>query len=140
MNLANQVALVTGASRGIGKPMAKELARQGAKVIGTATTEAGAQAISAYLAEIGPEAGKGMVLNVTDAAGSAAIIEDIAKAYGAVGILVNNAGITQDQLAMRMKDEEWDNVIATNLTSVGRLSRAVLRGMMKAKPGCIINL
>jgi 3-oxoacyl-[acyl-carrier protein] reductase len=140
MTLSNQVALVTGASRGIGKAIAQELARQGVRVIGTATSEAGAEAISAYLAEISPEAGKGMVLNVTDAAACAAIIDDIAKAYGAVGILVNNAGITQDQLAMRMKDEEWDSVIATNLTSVGRLSRAVLRGMMKAKTGRIINI
>ena len=140
MNLANQVALVTGASRGIGKAIAQELARQGAKVIGTATTEVGAQAISAYLAEIGAEAGKGMVLNVTNAEACAAIIDDISKTYGAVGILVNNAGITQDQLAMRMKDEEWDNVIATNLSAVGRLSRAVLRGMMKAKTGRIINI
>jgi 3-oxoacyl-[acyl-carrier protein] reductase len=140
MTLANQVALVTGASRGIGKAIAQELARQGAKVIGTATTEAGAEAISAYLADIGAEAGKGMVLNVTNAEQCAAIIDDISKTYGAVGILVNNAGITQDQLAMRMKDEEWDNVISTNLTSVGRLSRAVLRGMMKAKTGRIINI
>jgi 3-oxoacyl-[acyl-carrier protein] reductase len=140
MNLANQVALVTGASRGIGKAIAQELARQGARVIGTATTEAGAQAISAYLAEIGPEAGAGMVLNVTDAARCAAVIDEIGKTWGSVAILVNNAGITQDQLAMRMKDEEWDNVIATNLSSVGRLSRAVLRGMMKAKTGRIINI
>ncbi|MGV7209732.1 3-oxoacyl-ACP reductase FabG [Oxalobacteraceae bacterium A2-2] len=140
MTLAHQVALVTGASRGIGKAIAQELARQGARVIGTATTEAGAQAISAYLAEIGPEAGRGAVLNVTDAPACAAIIDAIAKAEGAVSILVNNAGITQDQLAMRMKDEEWDNVIATNLNSVGRLSRAVLRGMMKAKGGRIINI
>jgi 3-oxoacyl-[acyl-carrier protein] reductase len=140
MTLANQVALVTGASRGIGKAIAQELARQGAKVIGTATTEAGAEAISAYLAEIGAEAGKGMVLNVTNAEACAALIDDISKSYGAVGILVNNAGITQDQLAMRMKDEEWDSVIATNLSSVGRLSRAVLRGMMKAKNGRIINI
>ncbi|MGB9990912.1 3-oxoacyl-ACP reductase FabG [Pseudoduganella rhizocola] len=140
MSLSKQVALVTGASRGIGKAIAQELARQGAIVIGTATTEAGAEAISAYLAEIGAEACKGMVLNVTDAERCAAVIDEIGKAYGAVGILVNNAGITQDNLAMRMKDEEWDSVISTNLTAVGRLSRAVLRGMMKAKTGRIINI
>jgi 3-oxoacyl-[acyl-carrier protein] reductase len=140
MNLVNQVALVTGASRGIGKAIAQELARQGAKVVGTATTEAGAEAISAYLAEIGLDAGKGIVLNVTDAARCAAVIDEVQKTYGSVSILVNNAGITQDQLAMRMKDEEWDSVIATNLTAVGRLSRAVLRGMMKAKHGRIINI
>jgi 3-oxoacyl-[acyl-carrier protein] reductase len=140
MNLVNQVALVTGASRGIGKAIAQELARQGAKVVGSATTEAGAEAISAYLAEIGPEAGKGIVLNVTDAARCAAVVDEVQKAYGSLSILVNNAGITQDQLAMRMKDEEWENVIATNLSSVGRLSRAVLRGMMKAKAGRIINI
>jgi 3-oxoacyl-[acyl-carrier protein] reductase len=137
MNLQNQVALVTGASRGIGKAIALELARQGAKVVGTATTPAGAEAIGAYLAEFG---GKGVVLNVTDAAQCAAVIDDVTKTVGTIGILVNNAGITQDQLAMRMKDEEWDNVIATNLTAVGRLSRAVLRGMMKAKQGRIINI
>jgi 3-oxoacyl-[acyl-carrier protein] reductase len=137
MNLENQVALVTGASRGIGKAIAVELARQGAKVVGTATTESGAQAISAYLAEFG---GKGVVLNVTDAANCAAVIDDVQKNVGNLSILVNNAGITQDQLAMRMKDEEWDSVIATNLTAVGRLSRAVLRGMMKAKHGRIINI
>jgi 3-oxoacyl-[acyl-carrier protein] reductase len=137
MNLANQTALVTGASRGIGKAIALELARQGAKVVGTATTESGAAAISAYLAEFG---GKGVVLNVTDAAGCAAVIDDVQKSMGGLSILVNNAGITQDQLAMRMKDEEWDSVIATNLTAVGRLSRAVLRGMMKAKHGRIINI
>ena len=137
MNLENQVALVTGASRGIGKAIALELARQGAKVVGTATTESGAQAISDYLAEFG---GKGAVLNVTDAAACAATIDDVQKGFGSLSILVNNAGITQDQLAMRMKDEEWDSVIATNLSAVGRLSRAVLRGMMKAKHGRIINI
>jgi 3-oxoacyl-[acyl-carrier protein] reductase len=140
MNLVNQVALVTGASRGIGRAIAVALARQGAKVVGTATTEAGAQAISAYLAELGAECGKGVVLNVTDAARCVAVVEEVQKTYGGLSILVNNAGITQDQLAMRMKDEEWDSVIATNLSSVGRLARAVLRGMMKAKAGRIINI
>lgn len=137
MNLENQVALVTGASRGIGKAIALELARQGAKVVGTATSEAGAAAITDYLAEFG---GKGAVLNVTDAAACAAVVDDVQKSFGSLSILVNNAGITQDQLAMRMKDEEWDNVISTNLTAVGRMSRLVLRGMMKAKQGRIINI
>ncbi|MBS0308851.1 MAG: 3-oxoacyl-ACP reductase FabG [Proteobacteria bacterium] len=139
-NLNNQVALVTGASRGIGKAIAQELARQGAKVIGTATSESGAAAISVYLEEVAVGMGKGVVLNVNDAEACAALIDHIQKESGGVSILVNNAGITQDQLAMRMKDEEWDAVIATNLTAVGRLSRAVLRGMMKAKQGRIINI
>lgn len=137
MNLENQVALVTGASRGIGKAIALELARQGAKVVGTATSESGAAAITEYLKEFG---GKGLVLNVTDAANCEAVVGDVQKSFGSLSILVNNAGITQDNLAMRMKDEEWDSVIATNLSSVGRLSRAVLRGMMKAKTGRIINI
>ena len=137
MNLQNQVALVTGASRGIGKAIALELARQGATVVGTATSEAGAQAIGAYLAEFD---GKGLVLNVTDAANCASVVDEVQKSVGSLSILVNNAGITQDNLAMRMKDEEWDSVIATNLTAVGRLSRLVLRGMMKARHGRIINI
>lgn len=137
MNLENQVALVTGASRGIGKAIALELARQGAKVVGTATTEAGAAAISAYLGEFG---GKGVMLNVTDAPACAAAVHDVQASYGSLSILVNNAGITHDQLAMRMKDEEWDSVISTNLNAVGRLSRAVLRGMMKSRHGRIINI
>lgn len=139
-NLQGQVALVTGASRGIGRAIATELARQGAKVVGTATSEAGAAAISEYLAALGPEAGRGVVLNVNDAEASVAVVEQVRKEFGSLSILVNNAGITQDQLAMRMKDEEWDSVIATNLTAVGRLSRAVLRGMMKARTGRIINI
>ncbi|MGV3743249.1 MAG: 3-oxoacyl-ACP reductase FabG [Burkholderiaceae bacterium] len=139
-NLANQVALVTGASRGIGRAIAQELARQGAKVIGTATTESGAASISAYLTDLGPDCGKGIVLNVDDAQRCTEVIDEIQKQFGGVSILVNNAGITQDQLAMRMKDEEWDAVIATNLTAVARLSRAVLRGMMKARQGRIINI
>lgn len=139
-NLQNQVALVTGASRGIGRAIALELVRQGAKVVGTATSTAGAEAISAYLNELQPGSGRGMVLNVTDVAACNAAIEEVQKEFGGLSILVNNAGITQDQLAMRMKEEEWDNVISTNLTAVGRLSRAVLRGMMKVKHGRIINI
>jgi 3-oxoacyl-[acyl-carrier protein] reductase len=139
-NLQDQVALVTGASRGIGRAIAQELARRGARVIGSATSEAGATAISGYLQEIRPSSGRGIVLNVNDAAQCDAAIESIQKEFNGLSILVNNAGITQDQLAMRMKDEEWDAVIATNLTAVARLSRAVLRGMMKARQGRIINI
>jgi 3-oxoacyl-[acyl-carrier protein] reductase len=138
--LDKQIALVTGASRGIGRAIAIDLAKHGATVIGTATSDAGASGISEYLKTVRPDAGRGVVLNVNDAVASAALIDEISKDMGGVSILVNNAGITQDQLAMRMKDEEWDAVIATNLTAVGRLSRAVLRGMMKAKYGRIINI
>jgi 3-oxoacyl-[acyl-carrier protein] reductase len=138
--LDQQIALVTGASRGIGRAIAIDLAKHGATVIGTATTDAGAAAISEYLKAVRADAGRGVMLNVNDAVASAALIDEISKDMGGVSILVNNAGITQDQLAMRMKDEEWDAVIATNLSAVARLSRAVLRGMMKAKYGRIINI
>ena len=140
LSLEGQVALVTGASRGIGQAIALELARQGATVIGTATSETGSLAISNYLAELRAGSGRGMVLDVNDAERCNALVAEIQKEFGGISILVNNAGITQDQLAMRMKDEEWDAVIATNLTSVARLSRAVLRGMMKARHGRIINI
>ena len=139
-DLTGKIALVTGASRGIGHAIAMELAAHGATVVGTATSEAGAQHITEDLAKVRTDAGKGIVLNVADADRSREVNAEIQKEYGAIHILVNNAGITQDQLAMRMKDEDWDKVIDVNLTAVARLSRGVLRGMMKAKEGRIINI
>jgi len=138
-NLEGQVALVTGASRGIGQAIALALGQSGATVIGTATSDKGAQAISDYLAAANIK-GSGMKLNVTDAADVDAVIAAINAQFGDIGILVNNAGITRDNLLMRMKDEEWDDILATNLTSVFRLSRAVLRAMMKARSGRIISI
>ncbi|WP_018992331.1 3-oxoacyl-ACP reductase FabG [Aromatoleum toluclasticum] len=138
-SLEGQVALVTGASRGIGRAVALELGRLGATVIGTATSETGAADIENGLQEAGVK-GCGMALNVTDAAACEAAISAIEKRFGAVGILVNNAGITRDNLAMRMKDDEWDAVIDTNLKAVFRMSRLVMRGMMKARGGRIINI
>jgi 3-oxoacyl-[acyl-carrier protein] reductase len=138
-NLDQQIAVVTGASRGIGRAIALTLAGAGATVIGTATSEAGAQGISAAFAAAGVK-GRGVVLNVNDAAASEGLIEATVKEFGGLHILVNNAGITQDQLAMRMKDDDFDAVIDTNLRAVFRLSRAVLRPMMKARGGRIINI
>jgi 3-oxoacyl-[acyl-carrier protein] reductase len=135
--LAGEIALVTGASRGIGAAIADHLAALGATVIGTATSESGAAAIGERLAAQG---GAGRALDVTDGAAVEALIEAIGKEFGALSILVNNAGITRDQLLMRMKDEDWQAIIDTNLTSVFRTSKAVLRGMMKARRGRIVNI
>ena len=132
-----QVALVTGASRGIGRGIASALAAQGVKVIGTATTESGAAAITEALA---PHGGRGLALNVNDAAAVEAAIDALTKEFGGLHILVNNAGITRDTLAMRMKDEDWDAVLDTNLKAVFRTSRAVMRTMMKQRYGRIVNI
>lgn len=137
--LNDKIALVTGATRGIGRAIALKLGRQGATVIGTATSEEGAGKISAYLAEAGIK-GRGIPLDVTDGARTDAALADIAKEFGAIGILVNNAGITRDNLSMRMGDDEWDAVIDTNLKAVFRLSRGVMRGMMKARYGRVVNI
>ena len=135
-SLQEQVALVTGASRGIGRAVAEALAAQGAFVIGTATSESGAAAIDAYLGE----QGSGMVLNVTDADSVSHVLNEIQSVHGGVDILVNNAGITKDNLLMRMKEDDWDAVLNTNLTSVFRTSKGVMRGMMKKRHGRIINI
>ena len=136
---SGQIALVSGASRGIGRAIAVELGRRGATVIGTATSEEGARSISAYLAEAGV-AGEGVVLEVRDQAQIDALVAHIEKAYGTTTILINNAGITRDNLSLRMKNDEWDAVLDTNLSAVFRLSKAVMRGMMKARQGRIINI
>ena len=135
--LDGKIALVTGASRGIGKAIATQLAQQGATVIGTATSESGAQAISDYLSEFG---GKGFALNVTDKESVDTTLKAINEAFGSIDILVNNAGITRDNLLMRMKEDEWQDIIDTNLTSIFTMSKAVLRGMMKKRCGRIVNI
>ncbi|WP_180913042.1 3-oxoacyl-ACP reductase FabG [Vibrio parahaemolyticus] len=136
MNLEGKIALVTGASRGIGRAIAELLVERGATVIGTATSEGGAAAISEYLGE----SGKGLALNVTDVESIEATLKTINDEFGAIDILVNNAGITRDNLLMRMKDDEWNDIINTNLTPIYRMSKAVLRGMMKKRAGRIINV
>ncbi|MGQ9862854.1 MAG: 3-oxoacyl-ACP reductase family protein, partial [Thiobacillaceae bacterium] len=137
--MEGRVALITGASRGIGRAILQELARRGATVIGTATSEQGAHDISSALAAAGLK-GEGMRLDVTDGAQVEALIEDVLARHGRIDILVNNAGITRDNLLMRMKDSEWADILETNLTSVFRLSRAVLKPMMKARHGRIIGI
>ena len=137
--LAGQIALVTGATRGIGRAIAHELAANGAAVIGTATTDEGAAAIAAYLVDAG-HAGTGLKLDVTDATATDRALADIEAKYGAITILVNNAGITRDNLLLRMKEDEWDAIMATNLKPAFRLAKAVLRGMMKARHGRIIQI
>ena len=139
MSLDNQIALVTGASRGIGKAILEGLGQQGAMVVGTATSAAGAESITANLDALGLK-GCGKVLDVTDPDSVTALVDAVQKEFGPVSILVNNAGITRDNLLMRMKEDEWDSVIQTNLTSVYRMSKACLRGMMKARYGRIITI
>lgn len=139
INLDGKITLVTGASRGIGRSIAESLGKAGATVIGTATSEKGAEAISSYFKESGIN-GVGKMLNVTDTDSIDGVLKEITSEFGAISILVNNAGITRDNLMLRMKEEEWSDIMSTNLTSVFRLSKACLKGMMKARHGRIISI
>ncbi|WP_415884794.1 3-oxoacyl-ACP reductase FabG [Neptuniibacter sp. QD37_6] len=139
MSIEGKIALVTGATRGIGKAIAEELGSQGAVVVGTATSEKGAEAISAYLAEAGVK-GAGLVLDVADSASVEAVLKTVQDEFGTVEVLVNNAGITRDNILMRMKEDEWDSVLNTNLNSIYRLVKGCLRGMTKARWGRIISV
>jgi 3-oxoacyl-[acyl-carrier protein] reductase len=138
-DLSNKICLVTGATRGIGQAIASQLAAQGATVIGTATSQSGADSITQRLSDAGVK-GQGMVLNVSESESIDSVLKAIADNYGAITVLVNNAGITRDNLVMRMKEDQWDDIMTTNLKSVFRLSKGVLRGMMKARSGRIINI
>ena len=137
MKFDGTVALVTGASRGIGKAIAERLANEGLKVVGTATSESGAKAIDAWLAPLG---GAGRALDVRDTAAATALVGEVEKTFGPIAILVNNAGITRDMLALRLKDEDWSAVIETNLTSIFKMSKLVMRSMMKQRTGRIISI
>ncbi len=139
MLLKNELILITGASRGIGRAIATQMGKVGATVVGTATTESGAEKISQYFAEQGIS-GKGMQFDVTEAASIGDFIAEVNNKFGLVTVLVNNAGITRDNLLLRMKDDEWDDIISTNLTSVFRVTKACLRGMLKNKKGRVINI
>ena len=139
INLTNEVTLVTGASRGIGKAIATQMGKAGATIIGTATSQAGADAISNYL-QAESIKGRGVALNVTNDENIAAILKQLTEEFGAPTVLVNNAGITRDNIMLRMKESEWDDIMDTNLKSVFRMSKAVLRGMTKARKGRIINI
>ena len=139
MSTEGKIALVTGATRGIGKAIALELGKQGAIVVGSATSDAGAESITTYLAEAGVK-GKGVTLNVADSDSINNVVKAIQDEFGAIAILVNNAGITRDNIMLRMKDDEWDDVLNTNLSSVYRLVKTCLRGMTKARWGRIISI